>query len=524
MLLLGLIGLRLATAQETTSSTELEPVPPAAVQQSNDPAAEPEDSAPPTEPTPPDTPLQPEIAPQEPPGATAQPTTPTEILVQESGGADAPVYIVPVTGEFENALHLILVRAIREAERAGAQALILDMDTPGGRVDSAIKIRDALIRTKLRTITYVNPMAVSAGSFIAVATDRIIMGPNGSIGGALPITVTEEGARGADEKFKSVFAAEMRKTAKTKGHPVEIAEGFCNPDLVIEGLKQSGQILTLDFEQAVRTGLSPYQADSLDAMLEREGLAGAPRVHVTEKPLDKVARFLSSTAISGLLIVLGISCLFIELKAPGLGLPGALGVLFIATYFLGSYLANLSSAIEWILFAIGIMLLIVEIYLIPGFGVIGIAGICCVLGSLALALISHPPDGGWSDLFNPARVKLMTDAGLTVLVAFLAMIPVLLILSRLLPATPMFRSLILDPAGAPGLQEMPAPVPTAAPAHAALNPGDSGTAQTDLRPGGVATFGSRRYDVTSQGELIERGAAVSVLRVEGTRIIVIRQA
>ena len=105
---------------------------------------------------------------------------------------------------------------------------------------------------------------------------------------------------------------------------------------------------------------------------------------------------------------------------------------------------------------------------------------------LALALISHPPDGGWSDLFNPARVKLMTDAGLTVLVAFLAMIPVLLILSRLLPATPMFRSLILDPAGAPGLQEMPAPVPTAAPAHAALNPGDSGTAQTDLRPGGVA--------------------------------------
>src|SRR5690606_11026693 len=118
-----------------------------------------------------------------------------------------------------NALHLILVRAIRQAESAGAEAIILDMDSPGGRVDAAIRIRDALIKTKIRTYTFVNPMAVSAGAFIAVATDRIIMGPNSSIGGALPITVNPQGATAADVKFLSVFNAEMRKTAKTKGHP-----------------------------------------------------------------------------------------------------------------------------------------------------------------------------------------------------------------------------------------------------------------------------------------------------------------
>ncbi len=430
------------------------------------------------------------------------------------------VFVIPIQGEFEKALHLIVVRALREAKRQEADAVILDMDTPGGRVDSAIRIRDALINTEIPTYTYVNPMAVSAGAFIALATDHIIMGRNSSIGGALPLTIGAEGVGAAEKKFQSVFNAEIRKTARTKGHPEDIAEGFSNPDLVIPGLKKEGDILTLTFDEATSLGLAEYQAETLDELLAREGLSGARVVRFQLTTTDQIARFLSSSAVLGVLMMVGLGALVLELKTPGVGLPGAIALLAFGLAFGGSYLANLSGYMEVIFFFVGVVLLVVEIYVLPGFGIAGILGILCVVGSLLFALFSFAPDG--FSLTAP-RLDMLGSAVLTVTAALVGLIPFFIVLGKILPATPLYRNLMLGPEG----RESPAPAETAgaaaAPrAEAAVAPGQTGRALTDLRPAGIALLGEARVDVLTQGEYLEKGTPVVVVRVEGARVFVAR--
>lgn len=434
-------------------------------------------------------------------------------------GQPPRVFVIPVQGEFEAALHLVLVRALRQAQQQEAGAVVLDMDSPGGRVDAAIKIRDALIECPIPTYTYVNPMAISAGSFIAIATDTIVMGPNSSIGGALPITMGPEGAQSAGEKFISIFNAEMRKTAKTKGHPVDIAEGFCNPNKVIPGLKEKGEILTLDFEQATSVGLAEFQAGSLEAMLEHEGLGSARVTRFKLTLLDQVARFLSSSAIMGLLMMIGLGGLFIEIKSPGVGIPGLIGVMAIVLYFFGSYLANLSSYLEWVVFVIGVFLVFAEIYLIPGFGVAGIAGGLMIFGSLFFALYNLAPDGSLS--FNAVRLQMLIGPLLTILVVMVAMVPFVLVLAKALHTSGALSSLILEPEA-----EQASPPPVMSPSEperaglAGLHPGATGQALTDLRPAGTALIEGHRVDVLTEGEHLLRGDAVEVTRVEGSRIFV----
>lgn len=433
------------------------------------------------------------------------------------------VYIIPVQGEFENALHLIMVRAMRQAEREGADAVILDMNTPGGRVDSAIKIRDLLIGSKIPTYTYVNPMAISAGSFIAIATDKIVMGPNSSIGGALPITMAPEGAAAADRKFISIFAAEMRKTAKTKGHREDIAEGFSNPDLVIPGLKEKGDILTLDYDQATSYGLAAFSAASMDELLAHEGFAGAQVERFSPTRTDRVARFLSSSVVMGLLLTIGIGGIFLELKTPGFGLPGAVGISAMLLYFAGSYLANLSGFMEWIFFVLGVGLLIVEIYILPGFGLAGISGIALIVGSLFFGLVNFAPDGGFN--LGGVRLQMLKVPALTVIAGLLGVIPALILLARLFPSLPGYGVLVLAPGGGPvgrngASDRAAAQVATHMGSHHTPQAGARGLAISALRPSGTAEFDGHRTDVVTEGDWIEAGSEIVVLRVEGAKVTV----
>lgn len=454
-------------------------------------------------------------------GATdAEPARAGSATGDDAGDAgDRMVFVVPVEGEFEAALHLFMVRAMREAHDRGADAVILDMDTLGGRVDAAMNIRDVLMESRIKTYTYVNSKAISAGSFIAVATDVIVMGPNSSIGGALPIQMSDEGAKAADRKFISVFAAEMRKTAKTKGHPVDIAEGFCNPDVEIEGLKEKGDILTLDYDQAVTYGLSAFQAETLDELLAIEGFAGATIETFEMTGADRIARFLSSSAVMSLLILLGIGGLWLEFKTPGFGIFGIVGISALILYFYGSYLANLSGYLEWIAFALGLILLAVEIFVVPGFGVFGVAGIGLIAGSLFFALFNLAPEDGWNFDVTAPRMREMGEAAAIMLAALLALIPAIWVALRLVRVTPAYDGLVLTPEMA-GVhsdvaqsylrEELP------------VAQGDIGLAVTHMFPTGVAEFGDRRLDVLTEGEQLNRGDRVEVIRVEGSRIYVRR--
>lgn len=447
-------------------------------------------------------------------------TTPTASSASAVAPTPAPtpaqsVFVIPVQDEIEDGLYLVLNRALNTAERSEPRpkAVILDMHTPGGSVSSAIKIRDRLVKCPIKTYTFVNNMAISAGAFIALATDTIVMGNASNIGGALPITISPgEGVKAADEKFISIFASEMRKTAKHKGHPEDIAEAFCNPDKVIPGIKEKGKILTLDYDQATSVGLAAFSAPSIEGLLEHEKLAGASIVRFRPTLTDGFARFLSNPVVAGLLMMIGLGGIFLEIKTPGLGLPGAVGVGALALYFFGAYLANLSGYMEIIFFILGVILLVVEIYVIPGFGVVGAAGIALMAGSLFFALFNLAPSGfdfQWGQLQTPL---------LTMVAALLGLAPALWGAARLLPHTPLYGHLNLEP-----------PKPRAdsgeGSAPAASGPieiGAAGTALTDLRPGGTGHFGGRRVDVYAEGEFIPRGAKIRVVRVEGYSVMVHR--
>ena len=419
------------------------------------------------------------------------------------------VFVIPVESEISAALHLIMGRALREARDQGADAIVLDMDTPGGEVQAALRIRDLLIDADIPTYTYVNSWAISAGAFIAVATDTIVMGPNSVIGGALPVTIGAEGMQAADAKIISVMAADFRATAKRKGHDPLIAEGFANPDVVIDGVKAKGEILTLDHEQAVALKFAAYQAGSLDELLEREGFAGAQVRRFHQTGTDKVARFLSSAAVLSVLFMIGLAGIFIELKTPGVGLPGLVGIVAMGLAFFGSYLAHLSGYMEIIFFVIGVVLLVVEIYVLPGFGVAGVAGLLMVVGSLFFAMFNFSPEGV---TLTAARLKYLVQGPLlTLLVVLIGLIPLLILLARLLPSVPMFKQLALAPDGGP----LPHPVDPHAPVE-----GMQGIAVTDLRPTGVAELDGQRRDVQTDGEFIARRSPVVVTRLEGNRIVV----
>lgn len=428
------------------------------------------------------------------------------------GAGQDVVYVIPIRGEIEKGLSIVLNRALREAARDGAKAIVLDMRTPGGRVDSAMIIRDRLIESPIEKYTYVNNMAISAGAFIALATQTIIMAPNSNIGGALPITIGPEGPGAVDEKFISVFASEMRKTAKHNGHPVDIAEAFSNPDIVIEGIKEKGKILTLDYEQAVEVKLAKYVSPTLEAMLKTEGLGSARIVRFRETGTDKVARFLASPVILGILMMLGTAGLIFEIRTPGLGLPGLVGVTALGLYFFGAYLANLSGYMEMIFFVLGLILLIVEIFVIPGFGVFGIAGLGLMIGSLFFALFNMPPQGFE---FTIDRLRLPVWVMLTAIITF---VPLFIFVGRIFPHTPLYGALMLKPP-APRASSSSSAAVESAPSDT-VEPGQIGEAKTDLRPSGTALIEGRRVDVVTEGEFVPRGSPIVVHRVEGSRIVI----
>lgn len=440
--------------------------------------------------------------------AQDEPTSPTQRVsgsVESAAGGE--VFVIPIQGEIETGLYLILVRALREAETHNAKAIVLDMHTPGGRVDSAMKIRDLLVESEIPTYTFVDNMAISAGSFIALATDTIVMSPGSNIGGALPITMSADGADAADDKFISVFASEMRKTAKAKGHPPDIAEGFSNPDIEIPGIKEKGTILTLDYDDATSVGLAKFVAPTIEAMLEKEGLGDARIERFQFTRTDAVARFLSSPAILGLLMLLGFGGIIMEMKTPGFGLPGLIGIGSLAVYFFGSYLANLSGFVEIIFFVIGLTLLLVEIFVIPGFGIFGISGIALMAGSLFFAMFNMAPEG-----FD-FRVERIRVPVYTMFFTMIAAVPLIWVAAKLIQRSPLYDVIRLAP---------PEPSRTVETAGTSLviATGDHGIALTDLRPTGVASLKDNRIDVLTRGEFVMRGTPVEVIEVVGNRVFV----
>lgn len=415
------------------------------------------------------------------------------------------VYVAPIDGIIDLGLAPFVQRVLQEATEAGAGAVILEINTFGGRVDAAVLIRDALLNARVRTVAFVNKRAISAGALISLAAEKIAMADGGTIGAATPVQMGQPGApaQPTDEKTVSYVRKEFRATAESRKRPALLAEAMVDVDVEIPDVIAKGKLLTLTTEEALTHGLADLRADSVEALLEELGLAGAQVRRVSQNWAETLVRFLTHPVVSSLLMTVGILGIIIEIRTPGFGAPGALGLGSLALFFWGHWLVQLAGWEELLLVGAGLVLLGLEVFVIPGFGIAGALGIAALVAGLSLSLFGA----------GATREVILAAAGRVVFSLLIALVASLALL-RFLPRLPFGRRLILE-TGLP-----------AGHGYASAPEGDtgwlgkSGTAVSPLRPAGIAEIEGARVDVVSDGEFIEPGAPIVVTRVDGNRIVV----
>jgi membrane-bound serine protease (ClpP class) len=417
----------------------------------------------------------------------------------------AVVYVAPIEGIIDLGLAPFVRRVVEEAEKRGAAAVVLKINTFGGRVDAAVLIRDTLLGAKVKTVAFIDKRAISAGALISLACHVMAMGDGGTIGAATPVQLGGQraGTQPTDEKTLSYVRKEFRSTAEFRKRPPLIAEAMVDPDVAIPGLVEKGKLLTLTTNEALEHKLADFRADTVEEVLKRLGLEGAEVRGVSENWAEQLVRFLTHPILSSLLMTVGMLGIIVELRTPGFGVPGALGITSLALFFWGHWLVRLAGWEEILLVFVGLVLLAVELFLIPGFGITGILGILALIAGLTLSLVGA---GATAEIV----VGAITRVAVSLLVALAASV----VLLRFLPKLPFGRQLILHT----GLGADTGYA--SAPESDRQWLGTQGTAVSPLRPAGIADIDGKRVDVVSQGEWIDAGTPITVIRVDGNRIVV----
>lgn len=417
---------------------------------------------------------------------TVWPAVVTLGAVDLPGDAAELVYVVPITGEIDFGLAAFVRRGIAAAEQERA-AVLLEINTFGGLLAAAAEIRDAVVRARVPVISYVTDRAWSAGALIALAAPKIAMAPGSSMGAAEP--------RPADEKTVSALRAEFESTAERTGRNPLIAAAMVDADVVVEDLSPQGKILTLSAQNALDEGFADVIAASRQEALAHFGLAQA-RVEVLRLGwAEHLARFVTNSVVSSLLLTLGFLGLIFEITTPGWGVPGTGGLLSLALFFGGRYLAGLVGIEAIGLFVLGLILLLIEVFVIPGFGITGVLGLIGMAVGIIMA-------------FGNVKAGLI---GFTI--ALTASIVAIVLLWQRIVSSRFFKKLILTHREEQSLGYQ-------GPRDFQHLLGKSGITLTPLRPAGTALIDGERYDVVSEGGFLDPDTPIHVIRVEGTRIVV----
>lgn len=411
----------------------------------------------------------------------------------------AVVYRLDVQGTIENGLAPYIARGVREANAGGAAAIYLDIDTPGGRVDAAERIADAVRSSKIPVYAFVNPRAYSAGALIALATDGIYMRNGAVLGAATPV---DGGGTKAPEKYVSAMRAEFRALAEEQGLDPRIAEAMVDESLGAPGIAEPGKLVTLSTSEALRVGYAKAQVESEAALLDKIGLPDATVQVLEVNWAEAVVRFLTGPIVSSLLLSVGVLAVLAEIKAGAHGLGLLVGFASLGMFFGSSVIIGLAGMEEVILLGLGVIAVAVEVFLLPGFGIAGVLGALLIGASMVLAMLGSFPSG--SDVIQALAVL-----GASMIITFAIGIAWL----RHLPNSGRFSGLIHKETAQSGEGYV-----------SALPRGDligkAGLAATDLRPAGVATVDGERIDVVTEGEYITTGSRVEVVRAEGYRHVV----
>ena len=426
-----------------------------------------------------------------------------EALALDAPLGDGPVYRVTIDGMIDNALAAYVDRALSDAAADSAAVVVFQIDTFGGLLDAADEIRKAILSSPVPTVAVIDRNAASAGALIAYANDRIVFVPGASMGAATAVNQTGEYA---PEKIQSYTRGLMRATAEATGRDPQIAEAMVDETIEVPGVSEAGQLLTVSSDEALRLGIADAVLPSVDAVVDALGAEANPQEDHAATRAEQVLRFLGSPVVASLLLMMMMGGLYFEIQTPGVGFAGATALVGAALFFAPHYLLGLVESWEIALFAVGVGLLLVEVFVTPGFGVFGIGGLVLTLGALLVALV---PNVGFDFPTNGEIARATTTlAGALVLLILLA-----ISLGRVLPRSERFGRLILAPdlSSASGY--------TSAETLADLV-GRVGTAVTTLRPSGTAEIEGQRVDVVSEGPYIAAGASVEVVRSRGAVVVV----
>lgn len=398
------------------------------------------------------------------------------------------VWEVRFNGEVSPSQSQWLENAYKEAQDNQADAVYLIIDTLGGRVDSALEMSKTI--SSMDTIVLVDGGAISAGALMAFSGSEMYMTSGSTIGGAEP----QIGGERADEKTVSVWSAELASQAEKNGRDPIIARAMADDSIAIEGLVEEGKLLTLTAEEALKYEMTDgvYRSDldlRSDKNLNIIGSSGKTTVNY-------VTDFLTTAAVSTILLMLGIAGILIELFTPGFGIPGGIGIASLGLYFGAGILAGISGWEAALLFIIGLALLMVEVFIIPGFGVAGVLGLAALFGSIFLST----PD--------PSTVVQ------SLVIAIIGAVVLIIVVFRFTPGRKVFKRLVLE------MEETPDKGYVAAKKGLITLIGKQGIAKTTLRPSGTAEFDDTFVDVVTSGEYIEEGTSIVVTNVEGMRVIV----
>ncbi len=411
----------------------------------------------------------------------------------EPSGAGKVVYWIPVEQEVERGLSAFLERALTEAEEARAEAVVLEIDTLGGEVEAALEIGKLIRRSSVPVIAYIRGEAISAGAYISLNADQILMAPGSAMGAAEPRTFSGEVA---DPKTVAFWSSNMRAAAEQGGRNGDVAAAMVDRNVEIKGLKKKGELLSLSAEQAVEWDMADRIVPSEREVLPAIGLGDAEVVEVELTPAEKFARWVTSPYVVPILLLLGLGGIALELLTPGFGVPGAVGLLSFGLYFFGHYLAGLAGLETVLLFVVGIVLMVIELF-VPGWGIFGVLGLIS-LGT-AVVLAAYDPAFG--------IISLSVALAITLIGVWIAV--------KVFGVKGVWAKIILkesqqNESGYTSSRDWKHLV------------GKQGVTLTPLRPAGWVQVDGEKYDVVSDGGMIPAKTAVKVVHVEGSRIVVRR--
>ena len=483
---------------------------------------------------------------------------------ERTDGGEVKAWIIPVRGNIEPSLAAFVRRETRKALNQGVDTLIFEIDTFGGRVDSTLQITSFIMSIRnARTVAWINSseenlgVSWSAGAIISFACSSIYMAPGTSIGAAAPVIASPSGtADSAGEKNVAAIRSQIAAFAERNGHPVSLALAMVDFDVelwevIVDGeiramtlpelerlerearsgstmiervgiISEPGKLLSLTAGEAQRYGLTSGLVDSRESLLSDLGVSGEV-IESIPSAADGVISFLTSGPVQAILILLGLVMIFLEIQSPGFGIPGVTAIIAFLVVFGASALLGRVGSLEIILFLIGIGLLAVELFVIPGFGVMGISGIFLIGLSLVLSMqdfVIPRFDWEWAILGRNVMVVFVSLIASIFGIAFIALLG---------PKLRLFDPLTLKTAivGTAGGPDPGSPAAKAIPADRRSTEdeedfqalvGKIGTTDSILRPSGRAVIDGKIYTVEADGEFVDAGREVVVTRVRGNRI------